>query len=54
MYLLDGAASDVFNWKVLLFGEEHWKFAFEVLFRSVIMFAVSLASLRILGKRGIK
>jgi uncharacterized membrane protein YcaP (DUF421 family) len=54
MYLLNGAASDVFNWKVLLFGEEHWKFAFEVLFRSVIMFAVSLATLRILGKRGIK
>jgi len=38
----------------LLFGEEHWRFLFEVLFRSVIMFIVSLATLRILGKRGIK
>ena len=54
IYLLNGTASDVFNWKVLLFGEEHWKFAFEVLFRAFIMFAVSLATLRILGKRGIK
>jgi uncharacterized membrane protein YcaP (DUF421 family) len=54
IYLLNGAATDVFNWKVLLFGEEHWSFAFEVLVRSVIMFAVSLATLRILGKRGIK
>ena len=54
MYLLNGSASDVFNWKVLLFGEEHWMFVFEVLFRSVIMFIVSLATLRILGKRGIK
>ena len=54
IYLLNGTASDVFNWKVLLFGEEHWMFAFEVLCRSVIMFAVSLATLRILGKRGIK
>ena len=54
IYLLNGSASEVFNWKVLLFGEEHWKFAFEVLFRSVIMFSVSLATLRILGKRGIK
>ena len=54
IYLLNGTASDIFNWKVLLFGEEHWKFAFEVLFRSVIMFVVSLATLRILGKRGIK
>lgn len=54
IYLLNGTAADVFNWKVLLFGEEHWKFAFEVLFRSIIMFAVSLATLRILGKRGIK
>jgi len=51
---LNGTASDVFNWEILLFGEEHWKFAFEVLFRSVIMFVVSLATLRILGKRGIK
>jgi uncharacterized membrane protein YcaP (DUF421 family) len=54
IYFLNGTASEVFNWKVLLFGEEHWKFAFEVLFRSVIMFTVSLATLRILGKRGIK
>lgn len=38
----------------LLFGGEHAWFLIEVLLRGVIMFVMVLASLRILGKRGVK
>ncbi|MBA2500146.1 MAG: DUF421 domain-containing protein [Chitinophagaceae bacterium] len=43
-----------FDWNAFLFGEEKWEFIFEVTIRTIIMFSIILASLRLLGKRGIK
>ena len=54
MIFLQATSSEIFNWQELLFGEDHWSFIFEVVIRSIIMFFVSLATLRILGKRGLK
>lgn len=51
MYLLQSAGG--FDWKSLLLGEESWNFLPEVLFRSAIMFLVTLVALRLIGKRGI-
>jgi uncharacterized membrane protein YcaP (DUF421 family) len=51
MYLLQ--SSQAFNWRTLLLGEEDWNFLPEVLFRSAIMFLVTLTALRLIGKRGI-
>lgn len=49
MYLLAGI-----SWETYLFGNEDWTFIFDVVVRTIIMFAVVLVSLRLLGKRGIK
>lgn len=43
-----------FSWKEFLLGSEEWIFLPEVIFRTLIMFAVILVSLSILGKRGVK
>ena len=51
MYLLQAARG--FDWKQLLLGEEQWSFLPEVLFRSAIMFVVTIVTLRLIGKRGI-
>lgn len=48
MYLLQ-----TFNWRQLLLGEEDWSFLLEVLYRSAIMFLVTITTLRVIGKRGI-
>lgn len=53
-YLLQVDTSEIFDVQTILFGEENWKFIFQVMVRSVIMFLVSLTTLRLLGKRGIK
>jgi uncharacterized membrane protein YcaP (DUF421 family) len=53
MYLLQANAHYVFNWHRLLLGEEDWYFLAEVALRSIVMFAVTLATMRIIGKRGI-
>ena len=42
------------DWQSLLLGEEGWSFLPEVLFRSAIMFLISLAALRLMGRRGTK
>ncbi|HEX6847711.1 MAG TPA: hypothetical protein VF144_12075, partial [Chitinophagaceae bacterium] len=42
------------DWQVLLFGEEGWSFLPEVLFRSAIMFMISLIAMRAIGRRGTK
>lgn len=43
-----------FEWGRLLFNDLPPEFLFEVAFRSVIMFIVILAALRLTGKRGVK
>lgn len=47
-------ASPGFDWKFFLLGTEEWKFLLETSLRTIIMFVVILASLRLLGKRGVK
>jgi uncharacterized membrane protein YcaP (DUF421 family) len=51
MLLLQTA--NAFDWRTLLLGEEDWTFLPEILFRSAIMFTVTIIALRIIGKRGI-
>jgi uncharacterized membrane protein YcaP (DUF421 family) len=51
MFLLQ--SKNAFNWRSLLLGEEEWNFLPEVLFRSAIMFIVTIIALRLIGKRGI-
>jgi uncharacterized membrane protein YcaP (DUF421 family) len=46
--------AELFNWHLFLFGEDDRYFVFEVMVRSVIMFLISMATMRVLGKRGIK
>jgi len=53
MFFLQVSINSGFSWHTLLLGEEDWWFLGEVVLRSVIMFIISLASLRIIGKRGI-
>jgi uncharacterized membrane protein YcaP (DUF421 family) len=53
MFFLQVSTNSGFSWNTLLLGEEDWWFLGEVVLRSVIMFIISLASLRIIGKRGI-
>ncbi len=50
-FLQEGAA---FTWKTLLLGDQNWSFLLETALRTLIMFVIILASLRILGKRGVK
>src|SRR5688572_3535504 len=52
MYFLD--ASNVFDWKQLLLGDEEWSFLLETAARTLVMFLVILTGLSILGKRGVK
>ena len=49
MYFLDNL-----RWGHLLFGEHDWVFAFEIVFRTIIMFVVILVGLRMTGKRGVR
>ena len=42
------------DWRFLLLGEEEWSFLPEVLFRSAIMFIISLVAMRAIGRRGTK
>lgn len=42
------------DWRSLLLGEEEWSFLPEVLFRSAIMFIISLIAMRAIGRRGTK
>ena len=42
-----------FDLRTLLLGEENWNFLPEVIFRSAIMFTVTLIALRLIGRRGI-
>ena len=51
MYLLQATQS--FDWKILLLGEEEWSFLPEVILRSVIMFIVAVLGLRLIGRRGV-
>jgi len=44
---------EIFAWRQLLLGEEDWQFLVEVPVRAAIMFSITLATLRIIGKRGI-
>ena len=52
MYFLKNL--NVFSWKDLMLGEEEWSFIPETILRTFIMFIVTLISLRIMGKRGVK
>ena len=52
MYFLD--ASNAFDWKQLLLGDEEWSFLPETAARTLVMFLVILTGLRILGKRGVR
>lgn len=45
---------DIFEWSRVLFNDLPEIFLFEVIFRSIIMFAVLLLTLKIAGKRGVK
>jgi len=49
MYFLDNL-----SWGHLLFGEHDWFFAFEIIFRTLIMYIVILVGLRLTGKRGVR
>ncbi len=42
------------NWQNILFGDEDLMFLAEIAFRSLIMFLLLFAGLRIMGKRGVK
>ena len=42
------------NWQDILFGTEDFVFLAEIAFRSLIMFLLLFAGLRIMGKRGVK
>ncbi|MBC8045284.1 MAG: DUF421 domain-containing protein [Fimbriimonadaceae bacterium] len=53
MHVLLQSSSDVFNWHTILFGEDHWLFFTEVIFRSFIMFAVAVITVRLLGRKSI-
>src|SRR5687768_17700108 len=44
---------EIFAWRQLLLGEEDWQFLLEVPVRAAIMFSITLATVRIIGKRGI-
>lgn len=46
--------NEIFEWERILFSELPIVFAFEVAFRSAIMFTVVLIALRATGKRGVK
>ena len=46
-------STKAFDWHSLLLGEEEWSFLPQVLFRSAVMFLVTLAALRLIGRRGI-
>jgi uncharacterized membrane protein YcaP (DUF421 family) len=46
-------SSKAFDLRTLLLGEEDWSFLPEVVFRSAIMFIVTLVALRLIGRRGI-
>ncbi|MDX6183720.1 DUF421 domain-containing protein [Flavobacterium sp. Fl-77] len=45
---------DIFEWNRLLFNDLPASFIFEVIFRSTIMFAILLLTLKLAGKRGVK
>lgn len=45
---------DIFEWERVLINDHPYKFLFEVIFRSVIMFVILLITLRFTGKRGVK
>jgi uncharacterized membrane protein YcaP (DUF421 family) len=42
------------DWRPLVLGEEGWSFLPEVLFRSAVMFLISLIAMRAIGRRGTK
>jgi uncharacterized membrane protein YcaP (DUF421 family) len=42
------------NWKDVLLGEHEWSFAVEIILRTVVMYIVILAGLRLTGKRGVR
>jgi len=42
------------DWKQLLLGDEQWLFLLETVSRTILMFIVVLAAIRLLGKRGVK
>lgn len=46
--------NEIFDWERLLFNDLPFQFIFEVIFRSIIMFAVVLLTLKFTGKRGVK
>lgn len=45
---------EIFEWERMMLNELPLNFAFEVMFRSTIMFVVVLVALRATGKRGVK
>jgi uncharacterized membrane protein YcaP (DUF421 family) len=54
MYTLLLQSQKTLELKGLLWGEEDASFLFEIALRAIVMFIIVLASLRILGKRGVK
>src|SRR3954464_11398295 len=42
-----------FDWHALLFGKEQWDYLLQVIVKTIVMFLVVLASLRLIGRRGI-
>jgi uncharacterized membrane protein YcaP (DUF421 family) len=44
----------IFEWERVLFNELPATFLFEVIFRSVVMFALLLTTLKVAGKRGVR
>ncbi|WP_129715734.1 DUF421 domain-containing protein [Pedobacter sp. SYP-B3415] len=42
------------GWQSLLFGDQDWSFIPEIMLRTLVMYIVILASLRMLGKRGVR
>jgi uncharacterized membrane protein YcaP (DUF421 family) len=51
MILLQSTKS--FDLRTLLLGEENWNFLPEIMFRSAVMFTVTIIALRLIGRRGI-
>ena len=52
--LLEISFDDFIDWKQVLFGDQEWTISDETGLRTIIMFAIVLAGLTILGKRGVK
>jgi uncharacterized membrane protein YcaP (DUF421 family) len=46
-------ADKIFDWHAIFFGEEHWSFLPQVIFKTIFMFVVVLVALRLIGRRGI-